>query len=50
MEISVLSSSLFLSSLAAVKRLRKLLKRSRFLPVRLEIKKMGRTSSDEVIL
>jgi hypothetical protein len=46
----VLSSSLFLSSLAAVRRLRKLLKRSKFLPVTLEIRKIGRTSSDDVIL
>lgn len=45
-----MSYSLFLSSLAAVSRLRKLLRRSRFLPVMLEIKKIGKTSYDWVIL
>lgn len=50
MENSVLSSSLFLSSPEAVSKLKKLVSKFKFLPVTLEIKKMGMTSSDEVIL
>lgn len=49
-ENSVLSSSLFLSSPDAVSRLKKLVSRSKFLPVTLDIKKIGITSSDDVIL
>lgn len=48
-ENSVLSYSLSFSSLAAVSKLRKLLSKFKFLPVRLEIKKIGRTSSDDVM-
>lgn len=47
---SVWSSSLFLISLTEVKRFKKLVRRSIFLPVTLETKKMGMTSSVEVIL
>ena len=49
MENSVLSYSLSLSSLVEVSKLRKLFSKSRFLPVTLETRKMGRTSSEDVM-
>lgn len=49
MENSVLSYRLFLSSLAEGRRFKKLVKIYRFLPLTLETKKIGMTSSDEVM-
>lgn len=43
-------SSFCLSSLMEVRRLKKLMRSSMFSPVRLEMRKMGMTSSVEVIL
>lgn len=47
---SVCNSSLFLISLTEVKRFRKLIKRSMFFPETFDTKKIGITSSVEVIL
>lgn len=48
-EYSVLISSLFLISLTLVNKLKKLVSRSIFLPVTLDIRNIGMTSSVEVI-